>query len=359
MQNRGLPGRHAFPPPVTFDDPLSDTQPLPETVTLLDVARVAGVSASTVSRILNGTARVASDKRTAVENAIRQLNFKPNLFARSLKTGTTMTVGILTQDIESPFFTRAMRGIEEGLTGSGYAPIIVSGHWNAQEEAERIRLLLARRIDGLVILTGHLDDRQIIEFARHQPIVVTGRKLEAGNVRAHTLDQEHGGYLATRHLIGLGHKRIAHIAGPQDHSDATERLAGYQRAHREAGMSVTPELTVQGDFLESGGLLAMNRLLDSGHPFTAVFAANDQTAFGARVAMYRRGVRVPDDLSLVGVDDLPAAAYLTPPITTVRQPIYEMGLFAAHALLNMLGHPSEEIVLPPLELIVRETTRRV
>ena len=354
----------AFPERLIFavtapDAPSRDTPSLPDAVTLLDVAREAKVSPSTVSRILNGTARVASDKRTAVENAIRKLDFKPNLFARSLKTGTTMTVGVLTQDIESPFFNRAMRGIEEGLAGSGYAPIIVSGHWNAAEEAERIRLLLARRIDGLVILTGHLEDAQIVEFARHQPIVVTGRELIAPNVRARKLDHEHGGYLATRHLIQLGHKRIAHIAGPKDHSDATERLAGYLRAHREAGLSVTPELTVQGDFLESGGLLAMNRLLDIGEPFTAVFSANDQTAFGARVAMYRRGIRVPDDLSMVGVDDLPAAAYLTPPFTTVRQPIYEMGLFAAHALLNMLGHPSEEIVLPPLELIVRETTRRV
>lgn len=341
------------------DSPSRPPLPLPGTVTLLDVAREAGVSPSTVSRILNGTARVASDKRTAVEDAIRRLDFKPNLFARSLKTGTTMTVGVLTQDIESPFFNRAMRGIEEGLNGSGYAPIIVSGHWNAKEEAERIRLLLARRIDGLVILTGHLADSQIVEFARHQPIVVTGRHLVAPNVRSRELDQEYGGYIATRHLISLGHKRIAHIAGPKDHRDATERLAGYVRAHQEAGLEVAPELTVQGDFLESGGLMAMNRLLDSGQPFTAVFAANDQTAFGARVAMYRRGIRVPDDLSLVGVDDLPAAAYLTPPITTVRQPIYEMGLFAAHALLNMLGHPAEEVELPQLELIVRETTRRL
>ncbi len=323
------------------------------------MAREAGVSASTVSRILNGTARVASEKRTSVETVIRRLDFKPNLFARSLKTGTTMTVGILTHDVESPFFNRAMRGIEEGLTGTGYAPIIVSGHWNAGEESERIRLLLARRIDGLVILTGHLDDQQVVDFARHQPIVVTGRKLEAPNVRSRTLDQELGGYLATRHLLSLGHKRIAHIAGAKDHPDAIERYAGYARAHEEAGLQVTPELVVQGDFLESGGLLAMNRLFDSGQSFSAVFAANDQTSFGARVAMYRRGVRVPDDLSLVGVDDLPAAAYLTPPLTTVRQPIYEMGLFAAHALLNMLGHPTEEVPLPQLELIVRETTRRL
>lgn len=336
-----------------------DTDAPPSTITVLDVAREAGVSPSTVSRILNGTARVASDKRQAVERAIRKLDFKPNLFARSLKTGTTMTVGILTQDVESPFYGRAMKGIEAGLAGTGYAPIIVSGHWNAAEEAERVRLLMARRIDGLVILTGHLDDRQIAEFARHQPIVVTGRQLDAPQVRAFALDQEAGGHLATRHLISLGHRRIAHIAGPGDHTDATERRAGYERALREAGLPVLPELVAQGDFLESGGLLAMNRLLDSGQPFTAVFAANDQTAFGARMAMYRRGVRVPDDVSIVGVDDLPGAAYATPPMTTVRQPIYEIGLAAASALLTLLGHPVPEVAVPPLELVVRETTRRI
>jgi LacI family transcriptional regulator len=331
----------------------------PAAVTLLDVAKEAGVSPSTVSRILNGTARVDATKRLAVEKAIKKLHFKPNLFARSLKTGTTMTVGILAQDIESPFYTRAMRGVEQGLAGSGYAPIIVSGHWNAQEEAERIRLLQARRIDGLVILTGHLPDEQIIEFARQQPIVVTGRHLEDPSIRSHTIDHETGGYLATRHLIGLGHRRIAHIAGPLDHVDAIERHSGYVRAHQEAGLVIDPELVVQGDFMETGGLMAMNRLLDSGHAFTAVFAANDQSAFGARVAMYRRGIRVPDDVSLVGFDDLPVAAYQTPPLTTVRQPIYEVGLFAAQSLLNMLGHPTPVVELPPLSLTVRETTRRM
>jgi LacI family transcriptional regulator len=338
--------------------PISSDAP-PATVTLLDVAKEAGVSPSTVSRILNGTARVDGAKRAAVERAIKKLDFKPNLFARSLKTGTTMTVGILAQDIESPFYTRAMRGIEQGLADSGYAPIIVSGHWNAHEEAERIRLLQARRIDGLVILTGHLPDEDIIAFAKHQPIVVTGRHLEGPSIRSHTIDHAAGGYIATRHLLGLGHRRIAHIAGPLDHVDAIARHQGYLRAHQEAGIVADPDLVVQGDFLESGGLMAMNRLLDGGQAFTAVFAANDQSAFGARVAMYRRGIRVPDDVSLVGFDDLPVAAYLTPPLTTVRQPIYEVGLFAAQALLNMLGTPTPEVELPPLSLTVRETTRRL
>lgn len=338
---------------------MSDRDAAPGFVTVLDVAREAGVSPSTVSRILNGTARVTLDKRSAVEAAIRKLDFRPNLSARSLKTGTTMTVGILAQDVESPFYGRAMKGIEAGLAGTGYAPIMVSGQWNADEEMTRVRLLMARRIDGLVILTGHMDDACIADFARHQPIVVTGRLLQAPQVRAFALDQEAGGHLATRHLLSLGHRRIAHIAGPPDHTDATDRRAGHERALREAGLAPAPELTVQGDFLESGGLMAMNRLLDAGHPFTAVFAANDQMAFGARMALYRRGVRVPDDVSLVGFDDLPAAAYATPPLTTVRQPLYDIGLAAAQALLEMLGHPSRPVTVPPLDLVVRDSTRRV
>lgn len=339
--------------------PVSPDLDTPAAVTVLDVARAAGVSPSTVSRILNGTARVAADKRAAVEAAIAKLNFRPNLFARSLKTGTTMTVGIVTQDVESPFYGRAMKGIEEGLSGSGYAPIIVSGHWNAKEEAERVELLMARRIDGLIILTGHLSDEQVRAFALHQPVVATGRQVDGPQLRSCQLDQEMGGYLATRHLINLGHRRIAHITGPQDHDDAQQRLAGYRRALQEAGLAADPALVVQGDFMESGGLMAMSRLIDSGESFTAVFAANDQSAYGARMALYRRGVRVPDDVSVVGFDDLPASAYLTPPLTTVRQPIYEVGLYAARTLLGLMGHPVEPITLPPMELVVRETTRRL
>jgi LacI family transcriptional regulator len=333
-----------------------DTADLAVTVTLLDVAHEAKVSASTVSRYLNGTARISAEKRLAVDNAIKLLNFKPNLSARSLKTGTTMTVGILTQDVESLFFTRAMRGVEVGLDSSGYAPIMVSGQWNAKEEAERIRLLMARRIDGLVILTGHLDDAEIAQFARYVPIVVVGRKIDAPNILSSSVDQELGGYMATQHLINLGHRRIAHITGPADNRDALGRQLGYQRALQEAGIDFLPELVARGNFMENGGLLAMNQLLDT-QRFTALFAANDQTAFGARVALYRRGVRVPDDISLIGMDDLPATAYCIPPLTTVRQPIYEMGLCAAHDLLRLMGRGAKKLQVPELEIVVRESTR--
>jgi LacI family transcriptional regulator len=329
------------------------------TVTVLDVAREAGVSVSTVSRILNGTARVADDKRAAVEAAIARLDFKPNLYARSLKMGTSMTIGLLTQDIESPFFTRVMKGIEEGLTGSGYAPMIVSGHWNAVEEMERVRLLMARRIDGLVILNGELSNEEVIDIAARIPVVATGRVAQAPDLHTIRLDHENGGYLATRHLLGLGHRKIALITGPDDHLDAIDRISGYRRAFLEIGLEPDPGLIVAGDFTESGGVLAMTRLLESGKSFTAMFASNDQSAMGARMVMHRKGLRVPDDISLIGFDDLPATAYLTPPLTTVRQPLFEVGLSAANVLLRMLGKEREPVEIPPLEVIIRETTRRL
>jgi len=332
----------------------------PAVVTLHDVARLAGVSPATVSRILNGTARVATDKRQAVERAIEQLHFKPNLSARSLRSGSTRTVGILTQEIESPYFARGVRGIDEGLQGSGYAPIIVPGHWNPQEEAERMRLLIARRVDAIAILGGQMRDAEIIEFAQQQPTAVTARSLQAPNVVSFEFDQFEGGRLAAHHLIELGHRRIAHISGMRSQADAIKRKEGFLQAHADAGLAVEPRLIVEGNFVETGGMLAVDQLVDSGVPFTAIFCANDQTAWGALRALQRRGLRVPEDVSLVGFDDLPQSSFMSPPITTVRQPVYEMGLAVAAALLQALGQTSQPATTcPPLSLVVRESTRKV
>ena len=328
--------------------------------TLFEVARAARVSPSTVSRILNGTARVSEGKRRAVAGAIARLGFRPNLLARGLRKGRGMTLGILTQSVDSPFFTASLKGIEEGLAGTGYAPLVVSGHWNPQEEAERVALLISRQVDGIIILTGDLTEAQIDDFSRSVPIVVTGRKLPpGGNVFSIGVDNVRGGYLATRHLIDLGHKRIAHLAGPDEHVDAIHRLAGYRKALKEAELLHDPRLTVNAAFEASGGLLAVNQLLESRRPFSAVFAANDESAYGARLGLHRRGIRVPEDVSLVGYDDLPGCMYTTPPLTTVRQPLLEIGRRAARALLDLLAGrmPTVDGALD-VELIVRETTRR-
>lgn len=328
-------------------------------VTLELIAREAGVSPSTVSRILNGTAKVSDDKRKVVEETIARFNFQPNLMARSLALGQTCTIGVLTQFIESPFYGEALRGIEDALAATPYSPLFVSGHWNLKTEEARMRLLQARRVDGVIILTGRLSDQQLLSYAQRLPIVVTGRRLGAPKLISFDFDDFQGARDATRHLIELGHTRIAFISGPQDHPDAIERLRGYRQAHIDAGLTLVPALVVPADFLEAGGMLAINQLLESRENFTAVFAANDQMAYGARLALYRRNMRVPDEISLVGYDDLPNSTYSMPPLTTVRQPVYELGKLAAQAMLKLIAGEAPDIAAPPLELVIRESTRRV
>jgi LacI family transcriptional regulator len=332
-----------------------------EPSTLRDVARLAGVSPSTVSRILNGSARVASDKRQAVEAAIERLRFKPNLSARSLRSGSTMTIGVLAQHFDSPYFGRAIQGLDDGLRGSGYSPIVVPGHWNPKEEAERMELLMARSVDAIAILGGFLPDADILRFAQQQPIVVTDRSLVGPNVQSFGFDQREGGRMATAHLIGLGHRHIAHIGGLRGHQDAVHRREGFLQAHADAGLPVNPKILLDSDFQTAGGLLAMNQLLDLDVPFSAVFCANDLMLIGARLALQRRGLRVPEDVSLVGFDDLPDSAYMSPPVTTVRQPIYELGRTVAAALLRVLGAGGGTPVpeMPAVHLVVRETTAAV
>jgi len=325
----------------------------------MDVARLAGVSPSTVSRILNGTAKVSDDKRLAVLAAIEKVSFAPNQMAQGLKKGRSLTIGIVVQDISSPFFDETLRGIDDGLKGTGYASVIVSGHWNADEEADRVRLLLARKVDGIILLSGRISDEAVLGFSGQRPIVSTGRALQTRTALGFKTDNEYGAWLAVRHLVELGHRRIAFISGPANNHDADERLAGYRRALNEAQIDIDPALVVEGNYHEASGMMAMNRLFDTHQQFTAVFAANDLTAYGARLALYRKGIRVPDDISLVGFDDLPGSSYTTPPLTTVRQPMYDMGRIATQALLRLINGESVQGEIPPVELVVRETTRRV
>jgi LacI family transcriptional regulator len=330
----------------------------PSAVTLHDVAREAGVSPSTVSRIVSGITPVNQLKRDAVEQAIKTLDYRPNLFARSFKTGSTMTMGVVLPDIEGPFYTSAMKGIEAGLSGTEYVPIVVSGLWDKVQRLERVKALMGRRIDGLIILLGGFEDEQILEFAQRQPVAVLGSDLKAHNVSARSFDQVQGGYLATQHLLSLGHREIIHIAGTPGLPDAANRLVGYKKALTDANIEVRPEWIVQAEFKEPSGFRAMNEILLNGTSFSAVFAANDRSAFGARLALHQRGLRVPEDVSMVGVDDTFMAAYSIPPLTTVRQPMFDFGLFASRSLLKMLGRDVEVPEPPALNLIVRESTQK-
>ncbi|HMO55947.1 MAG TPA: substrate-binding domain-containing protein [Roseiflexaceae bacterium] len=327
-------------------------------ITITDIAREAGVSPSTVSRVLNGTVPVAEAKRDAVLAVVKRLRYRPSAIAQGLVRGRTDAIGVLTQSVASPFYGEVLLGIERGLDGSGYHAIFASGNWRTDDEIAALDLLSGRRVDALIILSGVIDDAHLRQVAEDLPLVVIGRSLTGMEERCLRIDDLRAASDATRHLIELGHTRIAHIAGPALHQDALDRRAGYLRAHEAAGLTVDPRLIIEGDYTEQSGLLAVQALMSSATHFSAIFAANDQMAYGARLALYRNQLRVPEDVSLLGFDDLPGSRYTTPPLTTVRQPALELGRAAAHAALQILDDQPADLPILTADLVIRESTAR-
>jgi LacI family transcriptional regulator len=327
-----------------------------DTVTINDIAQRAGVSISTVSRVLRGTTPVSEAKRTAVLDAVAALDYQPNVFAQGLASGQSMAVGVLTQNFGSPFYDTILQGVVRGLHESGYFPIFADGEWNMDRELEAIAAMMQRKIDGLIVLGGHVEAEVLSQYARQVPLVVVGRLLPQLEEQCLTIDNVQAAYTATHYLIELGHRRIAHIRGRADHPDADDRSEGYRQALLDAGIKLNPDLVAAGSFRRQSGVLAMDALLSRGLPFSAIFAANDQMAFGARLALHRRGIRVPDDVSLIGLDDEPAAAYMIPPLTTIRQPGVELGLETARNILARIKGESPAPARLTTELIVREST---
>jgi LacI family transcriptional regulator len=322
------------------------------------VAREAGVSASTVSRIINGTVNVSAGLKRSVDAAIAKFDFRPNAAARGLALGKTLTIGVVAQAIDSPFYGEGLRGIELALRERGYAPLIMSGNWRTEDEDRCVQELIARGVDGVIVFAGRLSDTKLKSYAKIVPIVITGRQLKAQHLFSLQIDDAEGSMLAVRHLVELGHRHIAFIAGSENHPDATERLRGYRLALKDAGIDFDAKLVVVGDWHEEGGVRATQQLLDSKTKFTALFCVNDQTAYGACLALYRRGLSVPRDVSLIGFDDLPSSTYRLPPLTSVRQSVGELGQRSARAILDLIAGRRPKITAPDVELVVRESTDR-
>jgi LacI family transcriptional regulator len=326
-------------------------------VTLEMVAKEAGVSPSTVSRILNGTARVREPKVRAVKAAISKLQFMPNPVARSLARGKSMSVGVVIQAIDSPFYGEALAAIEKGLVRAEYSALFVSGHWREADERRCIDHLLSRRVDGIILVTSCLPDAELLYLSRTIPLVLTGREIVADRICSFDTDSTPGARLATEYLIGQGHRRIAFIAGPAGHPDAQQRFDGYKTALAASKIAFLEKLVGAGDYSDAGGYAAMNQLLEAGAKFTAVFAANDQSAYGAMLALHRRGLEVPRDVSVIGFDDLPASSFTIPPLTTVHRPINEIGGGAAEAMIDLIEGRVPVARTSSETLAIRESTR--
>jgi LacI family transcriptional regulator len=332
----------------------------PSTVaTLQMVAQEAGVSPSTVSRILNGTARVKPAKQQAVAAAISKLQFMPNPVAQSLARGRTMTVGVITQALDSPYYGAALTAIEQALLRADYSPVFASGHWREKDERRAIEQLTSRRVDGIILLTSCLKEQELLDLAAKTPVIVTGRPIAGGRILALDVDSTAGARLLTEYLIDQGHQRIGFIGGPKHHPDAVQRLAGYQQAFRSRKLHYESRWVVEGDYLEAGGYEATQELLARDLKLTAIFAANDQMAYGSMVALYRAGLKVPTDVSVAGFDDLPSSAFTVPPLTSVHRSIAEMGTQCAMAIMDLIDKRTPALKPINATLAIRESTCRV
>lgn len=334
-------------------------KPRVKRVRIVDVARSAGVSVATVSRVLNGVETVSSELRTRVMTASETLGYRPNPHARALHSGRSHAIGVAATYVGG-FFAQLFDGLEAGLTDQGYRLLVAGGNGTRDDENDTLIDLLDRHVDALVVFLEAIGDADLAQIhARGIPTVVLGRVVPGLEERCLAWDQRAGGALATRYLLAMGHRRIGHVAGPSYNLHARERREGYQLAMAEAGIEVEPNWVAEGDFQEEGGRQAMRTLLEKGD-VTAVFVANDQMALGALSALWERGLRCPDDLSVVGFDDQLPSRYTTPPLTTVRQPLEELGRIVADRLLRDLrseqgaGRPD----LPPLALVERASVKR-
>ena len=329
--------------------------------TIREVSRRAKVSASTVSRVLNGTVPVSEDIRERVLAVVEELNYRPNAFARSLVTNRSGGIGVSVNDLGSPYYGAMIKGVEAEVEAAGMHLLVSTGHADALMERRAIEFLSERRPDALVVHLEAMPDAEILELMEGSvPIVLMGRRLTGAEDRCVHLDNTVGGDLATTHLLDKGHTRIAHLAGPPSFPDAGERLAGYRRALDRAGIPFDGRYVVEGDFLEESGYLATRAFLDAMLPFTGIFCANDQMAAGCLQALREADLAVPGDVSVVGYDDVQFARYLSPTLTTVRQPLAQMGRAAARIALAVLEGTETEVKhrFEPM-LVMRESVRAV
>lgn len=327
--------------------------------TIQDVAKRAGVAPITVSRVINNSGYASEETRRRVETAVAELGYVPSGPARSLRLKRTNSIALVLTDITNPFFTTVARGVEDVASEAGYTVTYCNTDEDESKEQKNIALLLQQQVDGILLVPA-LSKPDAVNYilGRKLPVVVLDRRMPDAETDVVRCDSEDGAYQLVRYLIELGHRRIAVLTGPEGTSTADDRLAGYWRAMSEAGLEAIDTWVQRGSFTQNSGYEMAGNVVDLTPRPSAIFAANNFIAIGAMKAVQEHGLTVPEDVALVGFDDLPQALVMFPFLTVAAQPAYEMAQAATRLLLARIAgeapEEQQEIVLPT-ELIIRQS----
>jgi LacI family transcriptional regulator len=303
--------------------------------TIYEVSKLAGVSLATVSRVMNNSGNVTPKTRQKVLSAIAELGYRPNSMAQSLASKRSNSVGILIPELHGPFFGVMLSSLERELRSAGKRVIITAGHSDENKEQDCIEFLVDSSCDALILHVYSVSDEYLVKLNEGPvPIILLNRYVPELADQCISLDNEHGGYVATKSLLELGHTELAYISGPHWKVDSFKRQTGHRRALQEFGIEVNENLIREGDFEEASGRKAMEELLQTGIPFTGVVCANDEMAAGAYDTAFEHGLRIPEDLSVIGYDNVAFSRYLQPKLSSIGCRIDEMGRMAARCVLK-------------------------
>ncbi|WP_274056638.1 substrate-binding domain-containing protein [Vibrio parahaemolyticus] len=330
--------------------------------TMKDIAKLAGVSTSTVSHVINKTRFVSEEISKRVNNAAKELNYyAPSALARSLKVNRTKTIGMLVTTSTNPFFGEVVKGVERSCYHKGYSLILCNTEGDNERMRQSINTLLQKRVDGLILMCSSLEGERIDVFERYPdipvvvmdwgPMLFTSDKIQDNSLR--------GGYLAAKYLIDCGHTEIGCITGPLIKHQAQMRYEGYKRAMNEAGLEFNANWIIESDFECEGGYQAFKKMAERGTLPSSIFVSNDMMAMGVINAANELGIKVPDDLSIIGYDDIHIAKFISPSLTTIHQPKYRLGQAAVETLVRRLDDKSNEAQVVQLEptLVVRNSVK--
>lgn len=330
-------------------------------VTISDIAKLAGVSKATVSRVINGSKPVSPEVRDKVMKVIDETGFKPSALARSLSTKKTKLIGVVIPDVANPVFSELVKGMEDQSNASGYNILLCNTYLSHEKELKYLEILQDKEVDGIIFLTTDETEEQVEFFRKYgKPVVTVDRKFRKMEIPSVGVDDYEASYKAVNYLINMNHTEIAMVRAPlDDQSHGFHRFSGYKQAMADHGLDVHEDWVVEGDFTVKAGYDAMMKLLSSSTSPTAVFFASDLMAVGGIRCITDSGMRVPDDISVIGFDDIPIASMFIPSLTTTRQPTADIGMKAMEKLLKLIDGKEEELHTKfPTQLILRNSTKK-